>query len=297
MSSAIKVFHKAQALREWRSTLANKRVGFVPTMGALHQGHATLLKKARLECETSVLSIFVNPTQFGPNEDLAKYPRTLERDLEIAKECGVDAVFAPTPDEIYPQGYSTFVEETEISKPLCGRFRPGHFRGVTTVVLKLFNLVQPTLSYFGLKDAQQFFVLNQMARDLNLPAQIVGVPTVREPDGLAMSSRNSYLSPQARETAPALYRCLTNLRALLQAKAPLGPTLEKAREDLNQLGFKVQYLDCVCLPDFKTADGPLDDSRSWLIALAAHLEKTRLIDNVFLWPEKLKESGIRIAES
>ncbi len=283
MNSTIEILRSRLELRHWRAQLdaSNKTVGFVPTMGALHRGHAQLLTTVRPRCDVSVLSIFVNPTQFGPNEDLAKYPRTFEADLELARAHGVDAVFAPGPDEMYMPGFSTYVEESQLTQPLCGRFRPGHFRGVTTVVLKLFNLVRPNLALFGLKDAQQFFVLQKMARDLDLDVLVEGVPTVREADGLALSSRNAYLSPEHRKLAPRLYEVLASTVAALRAGKPLGTALEAARGELRALGFDVQYLDCVELPDFRVPTS-FNPEGSHLLASAVFLGGTRLIDNIIL---------------
>jgi pantoate--beta-alanine ligase len=302
-------------LQNWRKA-TSMQIGFVPTMGALHEGHASLLRQIRSRCEVSVLSIFVNPTQFGPKEDLGKYPRTLENDLTIAAEAGVDVVFAPTPHEMYPSGYSTYVEETAVSQPLCGQFRPGHFRGVTTVVLKLLNLVRPEIALFGIKDAQQFFVLKQMVKDLNLDVQIEAAPTFRENDGLAMSSRNVYLSPEERALAPQIYQTLTRLRdeistiwresSILSGNL-LCQTLSQAKNSLTEKGFRLQYLDCLELPGFKNMSsvvaqestrsitiqykGQSEDqqegmnrSSSYLIAVAAYLGNTRLIDNIILNP-------------
>lgn len=283
-------------LREWRKSVRGT-VGFVPTMGALHPGHATLMEQMRSQCDHAVLSIFVNPTQFGPNEDFKAYPRTFEHDFNIAAEQGVDVIFYPSADELYPQGYSTYVEETELSIPLCGKYRPGHFRGVTTVVLKLFNLVQPDLAFFGLKDAQQFFVLQKIALDLNLKVTLIGVPTVRESDGLAMSSRNRFLTPQERVTAPAIYQTLNQLKEqiLLQLRSQnekpehlkLASLIEAATFKLAQAGFIMQYLDCLALPNL-TPWNPSDLSTtenvpgSVVIAIAAFLGKARLIDNVIV---------------
>lgn len=264
-------------------------VSFVPTMGALHRGHAELLRRAREQSDHVVLSIFVNPTQFGPTEDFAKYPRALEKDLELARAQGVDTIFAPSVEEIYPGGYSTYVEETMLSLPLCGAFRPGHFRGVTTVVLKLFNIVQPDLAFFGLKDAQQFYVIRKMVQDLNFPIRLVGVETVREPDGLALSSRNAYLSPEDRERAPLLYQKLREMAEEL--KALLRKTPEKITEPvrfahraLEERGFRVQYLECLELPGLNpvAASGASKKPKGqeYLLASAAYLGSTRLIDNV-----------------
>ena len=282
MSKLPRVIRSIPEIIEWRKTTQNQRVGFVPTMGALHEGHATLLRRQRQECDVSVLSIFVNPTQFGPNEDLGAYPRTFEKDLEIAAKEGVDIVFFPTPEEIYPPGYTTYVEETSLSTGLCGALRPGHFRGVTTVVLKLFNLVRPHVAFFGMKDAQQFYVIAQMAHDLNLDISIVGVPTVRESDGLAMSSRNTYLSQEERAQAPKLYQTLLAVRDALGKGLAIETTLEQAQAELSAQNFRVQYLECVETPSLKPARGSVEIHRSYLIAVATYLGKTRLIDNVTL---------------
>lgn len=299
MASSIKILNSVRDVQEWRRSLgASDRVGFVPTMGALHAGHGALLKSIRPRCDFSVLSIFVNPTQFGPNEDLAKYPRTFERDLELARALGVDVVFAPTPDVMYPPGYSTYVEETSLTSPLCGAFRPGHFKGVTTVVLKLFNLVRPDLALFGLKDAQQFFVLHKMARDLNLGVSVEGMQTVREKDGLALSSRNAYLSPSDRKVAPRLYEALQATAKALNAApgaAQVTSALAAASDELTRAGFKPQYLDCLRLPDFAPVSDALHPSKPYLLAVAAYLGTTRLIDNIIIRPELLKENGIQFS--
>src|SRR5206468_2823837 len=192
-------------------------IGLVPTMGALHPGHEALIGGARRECGIVVVSIFVNPLQFGPNEDYARYPRTLEKDVEICRRQGTDVVFNPSPDEIYPLPPLTFAEVTRVSEHLCGKFRPGHFRGVATVVLKLFNIVRPDCAYFGEKDMQQLAVIRRMVTDLNLPVTIVGVSTVRESDGLALSSRNKYLNPDERKAAPALHRALQEAMHLIRS--------------------------------------------------------------------------------
>lgn len=294
------------------SSSPSAQVGFVPTMGALHAGHADLLRRMRARMSAPgdrlVLSIFVNPTQFGPGEDLSKYPRTLESDLALARQCGVDAVYFPSPADMYPKGYSTYVEETALTGSLCGAHRPGHFRGVTTVVLKLFNLVRPDVAYFGLKDAQQFFVLHKMARDLDLDVSIEGIPTVREPDGLALSSRNVYLSPDERERAPAIYRELKRVAGATSRSISFA--LSQARERLSAQGFRVQYLEARALPGFEpagvmaaetlsaetpTPEAPTADgarAQPILIAVAAHLGPTRLIDNVILHPDRLRDLGI-----
>ena len=297
MRSLPKIITSTAEIQEWRRKVSgsNGRVngptlGFVPTMGALHRGHGMLLRAIRPRCDISVLSIFVNPTQFAPHEDLDRYPRSFESDLAMATAEGVDVVFAPTAQDLYPQGFSTFVEETQLSRPFCGRFRPGHFRGVTTIVLKLFNLLRPDLALFGLKDAQQFFVLKQMVQDLNLDVEIEGVETVRELDGLALSSRNVYLSSQDRERAPLLYKTLQQIKADVRdsdlgaksISAVLAESLKTGEKTLIQNGFSVQYLECRKLPGFDVVNELSVPHHSYLVAAAALLGKTRLIDNIIL---------------
>src|SRR5690348_1746486 len=200
-----------QSVRELRQALetarkSDKVIGLVPTMGALHAGHEALIRRARQNAGILVVSIFVNPLQFGPNEDYGKYPRALPKDLEICQRCGADLIFAPSVEEMYPLPQLTVVDVTRVSEHFCGAFRPGHFRGVATVVLKLFHIVQPDRAWFGEKDMQQFAIIRRMVTDLNLPIEIIGIPTVRESDGLALSSRNQYLSVTERRAAPVLYR-------------------------------------------------------------------------------------------
>ncbi len=274
------IFRTPEEFRRWRRALEpRERVGFVPTMGALHEGHATLLREMRKASERAVLSIFVNPTQFGPNEDLAKYPRTFESDLEYARREGVDAVYAPEPKSVYPEGYSTYVEESVFSQGLCGAFRLGHFRGVTTVVLKLFNTVEPHAAWFGLKDAQQFFVLSKMVRDLDLGVKLVGVPTVRESSGLALSSRNRYLSPQEALAAPAIYQMLRVSEGRLRRGEPFEGVQEEAFQALARAGFKPQYLELRRTRDWAPVQR-FEGGQEHVLAVAAYLGSTRLIDNV-----------------
>jgi pantoate--beta-alanine ligase len=290
------VLESPQSMRAWREGLPpTTRVGFVPTMGALHEGHARLLRELSPRVDRLVLSIFVNPTQFGPNEDLAKYPRTLEADLAIARAEGVDAVFLPAAQDMYPPGASTFVEETSLSQPLCGPYRPGHFRGVATVVLKLLNLVRPRVALFGIKDAQQFFIVSRMARDLNLDVSIEAMPTVREPDGLALSSRNRYLSPEERKRAARLPDILRETAEQIQNGALLEETLEKGRMNLKEAGFSVQYLQALTVPDLAPIPGlRLPHGHPALVAVAAYLGSTRLIDNWVLNDEAIfkRESSL-----
>ncbi len=256
-------------------------IGLVPTMGYLHQGHLSLVQCARSECDRVVMSIFVNPLQFGPQEDFAAYPRDPDRDLALAREEGVDFVFAPTVDSMYPDGFNANVEVGGIlTEKLCARSRPGHFRGVTTVVMKLFQIVQPDRAYFGQKDAQQVLVIRKMATDLNLPLEIVTCPIVREADGLALSSRNVYLSPSEREAALALPRSLEAGRELiLRGERRAGLVHDAIRDALASPAIRVDYVE-VCdgqtLADLAELQGPV------LLAAAVWLGRTRLIDNIYL---------------
>ncbi|HAA89808.1 MAG: Pantothenate synthetase [Thermoanaerobacterales bacterium 50_218] len=259
-----------------------KTIGFVPTMGYLHEGHLSLVRAARKDCDLVVVSIFVNPLQFGPREDFATYPRDLERDLRLAEAEGVDYVFVPSVEEMYPQGFSTYVEVTgELTEKMCGRSRPGHFRGVTTVVMKLFQIVQPTKAYFGQKDAQQALVIRRMVQDLNVPVEVITCPIVREEDGLAMSSRNVYLNPEERKQALALPQALNAGKELVE-KGERDP--QKVRERIlevlqNSPGVRVDYVE-VCngenLADLEKLKGPV------LLAAAVWVGKARLIDNIYL---------------
>ena len=277
-------------LPELRATVAawrreGLRVGLVPTMGALHDGHLALMRHALARADRVVASVFVNPTQFGPGEDLDRYPRDEERDLRLAAEAGADVVYAPPVEEVYPEGFSTRVEvEGGLVSVLDGdprRRGPGHFRGVTTVVAKLFNSVQPDVAYFGQKDAQQAVVIRRMARDLDFPVRIEVLPTVREPDGLAMSSRNAYLGPEERERAAALSRAL---RAAEETAPTTGleAALDAARAELRAAGVEPEYLEARDAEDL-TPVAELS-GRPVLIALAARVGGTRLIDNVLIRP-------------
>lgn len=257
------------------------RIGFVPTMGNLHDGHLSLVEQAQQLADIVVVSIFVNPLQFGANEDLDKYPRTLVADQEKLAAAGVDFLFAPTVDEIYPNGQAT---QTQVCVPVltskhCGSSRPGHFDGVSTVVNKLFNIVQPDVAVFGQKDFQQLAVIRKMVEDLCIPVEIVGVPTHRAEDGLALSSRNQYLSVTERNTAPLLYRTLINSQiAVLEGKLSFQEITDNAVKNLESAGFVVDYLN-IC--DAKTLDTPTQKTQSIAILAAALLGKTRLIDNVY----------------
>jgi pantoate--beta-alanine ligase len=264
-------------------TASRNSLAFVPTMGALHAGHIALVRAARDRCRAVAVSIFVNPTQFGPNEDLTKYPRTFDHDCALLRAENVDLLFAPTADEMYPPGATTFVEVAELSDRLDGASRPGHFRGVATIVSKLFHIVEPTVAFFGQKDAAQFAVIRRMVRDLNFPVEIVGIPTVREPDGLAMSSRNRYLSPADRQLALTLSRALNHAQQLALSGITDASTLhaETAEFLRSQPAIRIDYV-AVVNPDTLL---PLTDvSSGALIAVAAFVGGTRLIDNILLPP-------------
>jgi len=255
--------------------------GFVPTMGYLHEGHLSLVRRARAENDHVAVSIFVNPTQFGPHEDYNRYPRDLERDLRLLEPLGVDLVFAPSVEEMYPPGFQTWVIVEEVSRPLEGAARPGHFRGVATVVTKLFNIVQPDRAYFGQKDAQQAVVIRRMVQDLNIPVEIVVCPTVREPDGLAMSSRNTYLNPEERRAATVLFRALQATKARYEQGERDAERLREAMREVIQ-AEPLARLDYVSVADPETLQ-ELDrvEDRA-LLSLAVYIGKTRLIDNILL---------------
>jgi len=256
---------------------AGQEVALVPTMGYLHRGHLDLVRRARELAGYCVVSIFVNPTQFGPAEDLEKYPRDLARDAELCRGAGVDAVFAPAVDEMYPEGFQTHVTVDEVSQPLCGARRPGHFRGVATVVAKLFGAVEPDVAVFGEKDYQQLQVIRRMVRDLNMAVRIEGVPTVREPDGLALSSRNVYLKGDERERALALSRALQRAQDMVSAgETRPEPVLAEVGELLREADARVDYAE---LRDPTTLAPVVQIAPRALLALAAFVGNTRLIDN------------------
>ncbi len=260
------------------------RVGFVPTMGALHPGHLSLVDTARKTCDRVVVSIFVNPTQFGKNEDLSRYPRDLQGDCRLLEERGVSAVFVPDNDVIYPEGFSTTISVSGVSSGLCGEYRPGHFQGVATVCAALFGIVRPHAAVFGMKDAQQLAVIRRMVRDLRLDVEIIAAPIVREEDGLAMSSRNAYLSPGERLQAPAIYRGLMKAREL-----GLGGERDAAALKAGFLGevepmnlLKVQYVEVVDPGTMAVLDRVTEKA---LMAVAVYAGATRLIDNIIIEPE------------
>ncbi|TFH39807.1 MAG: pantoate--beta-alanine ligase [Chrysiogenales bacterium] len=285
ITSVAEMQQRATAARD-----AGKTVSFVPTMGFLHQGHASLLREGRAQGDLLVLSIFVNPTQFGVGEDFESYPRDLQQDSEIAAQNGVDIIFSPTAGEMYPQGYQTYINVETVSLPLCGASRPGHFRGVTTVVAKLFNIVKPTQAFFGEKDFQQLTVIRRMVLDLNMDVKIVGMPTVREDDGLAKSSRNTYLLPDERIAALCLSRSLAAVSDLYRR----GETnVLRLREELLKI-LNSESLARIDYAEFRDGDsleevGQADDRT--VVALAVRIGTTRLIDNTMIgrgvtWKER-----------
>ena len=266
-------------LHSARLTL-DRTVGLVPTMGFLHEGHLSLIRRAREECDHVVVSIFINPTQFGKNEDLSKYPRDIDRDLKLIEPL-TDLVWMPTAEIMYPQGYQTWVEVEAITSPLEGTMRPGHFKGVTTVVAKLFNGVQPHKAYFGQKDAQQAAVIRQMVRDLNFPLEIVVCPIVREEDGLAMSSRNVYLDPGQRKAATVLFQSLSAAKNLFENGER---DADKIRGEMKEVLAseplaEVQYVSCA---DYNTLEELGEIKGKALLSMAVFIGKTRLIDNFVL---------------
>jgi len=262
---------------------AGRRIGLVPTMGALHEGHLSLVRRSKAECDYTVVSIYVNPTQFGPQEDFAQYPRTLEKDVAALAELEVELVWAPKDEEVYRPGHATFVEVGGVALPLEGEHRPGHFRGVATIVLKLFNVVEPDVAYFGQKDYQQCLVVRRMVDDLDVPVEIRICPTVREPDGLALSSRNAYLSPAARQRALVLWKSLQRARQLVASGQ------RDARQVIDQMRRVIESaedarIDYVALVDPETLEPVETIDKPTLAALAVRIEQTRLIDNCLLEP-------------
>ncbi len=279
----MKIFHTIAGTRNFVRQARDKgfTVGLVPTMGYLHEGHLELMRRAAKTCNIVIASIFVNPTQFGPGEDLDRYPRDLERDARLAENAGANAIFNPSVEEMYPAGYCTYVDLERITEKLCGLSRPGHFRGVATVVAKLFNIVKPDCAFFGQKDAQQALVIKRMADDLNLDLEILIVPTVREADGLAMSSRNTYLDPGQREQALALYQSLLKGQEVFRQgeRDPVKICRLVAATIRAQPLAEIDYVEIYSHPDLEPIEkikGPA------LLALAVKIGNTRLIDNILL---------------
>jgi pantoate--beta-alanine ligase len=277
MEVKMKVVTTLPELRAARAQLPGP-VGLVPTMGFLHAGHIALVERARRECASVVVSIFVNPTQFGPNEDLARYPRDLPRDLAMLESAEADLVWTPTPEVVYPPGFQTWVEVGGLTKGLEGGVRPGHFRGVTTVVAKLFNAFQPDKAYFGQKDAQQAAVIRRMAKDLDFPLEIVVCPTVREADGLAMSSRNTYLSPEQRRAATVLFRALSAAQSAYEKGERSGEALRRIMSETLAAEplAKPQYVSCADVDSLEELEQVAGKA---LLSMAVYVGKTRLIDN------------------
>lgn len=279
----MKVVKKKEQIRKIVSEagLAGKKIGFVPTMGALHEGHLSLIKAAKKQTDFVVVSIFVNPAQFGPGEDLAKYPRPFDADIKACKNSGVDVVFAPSDKEMYPEKNLTWVNVEKLSEPLCGKSRPGHFRGVATVCAKLFNIVQPDIAFFGQKDAQQVVVIQRMIADLNMPLRIVVCPTVREKDGLAASSRNKYLNARGRKDAVLLYAALQEAEILIGMGMRKSSALIKEMKKILKISKRIK-IEYISITDAQTLDELDRIKGKVLIALAVKIGSTRLIDNIIL---------------
>jgi pantoate--beta-alanine ligase len=280
----MRIVSQISELRNLRSGLAGP-IGFIPTMGFLHEGHLSMVRRARQECASVVVSVFVNPAQFGPREDLAKYPRDILRDQALVESAGSDILWVPTPEVMYPPDYQTWVNVEHVTLPLEGKLRPGHFRGVATVVAKLFNVVQPQKAYFGQKDAQQVAVIRQMTRDLNFPVDIVVCPTVREPDGLAMSSRNTYLNAEERKAATVLFQSLTAAKRAYEGG-------EKDAEKLRSIMKKVLASEALARPQYVSCADPITLQEleiiqaGALLSMAVYIGETRLIDNFLLHQEE-----------
>jgi len=279
------IYKTVEDMRNARAHMREGRcVGLVPTMGALHEGHLSLVRAARAKCDSVVVSVFVNPLQFGRNEDLAKYPRSFERDCNLLEHEKVDMVFAPSVEDMYPNDAVTYVTVEGMSERLCGKSRPGHFRGVTTVVAKLFHVVEPAAAFFGQKDAAQCAIIRRMVRDLNFPVEVVVGPIVREPDGLAMSSRNAYLNPQERKSAVVLYRALSEIKKRFdQGERSAARLVETGMQVLShESGARLDYLEIVDPDNLRSV---VVVEKIALAAVAALVGNTRLIDNVLLSPE------------
>lgn len=282
----MRIINSAEKMQQAALSLKRegKRIAFVPTMGYLHEGHASLLREGRTRCDVLVLSIFVNPIQFGPGEDLDSYPRNLDGDCAIARECGVDIVFTPSAAGMYPPGFQTSIRVPELALPLCGASRPGHFDGVATVVAKLFNIVQPDVALFGKKDFQQLAIIRRMTVDLSLPVEIIGMPIVRERDGLAMSSRNAYLSADQRQSALCLSRSIRKVRELYSSGEQRVERLRSAALELIQ-AESAAVTDYLEFRDAGTLEPVTTAHDTTLMALAVKTGTTRLIDNTVLGEE------------
>ncbi|APV44347.1 pantoate--beta-alanine ligase [Dehalogenimonas formicexedens] len=276
----MKLLNTVSELRTYRSSLSGS-VGFVPTMGFLHEGHLSLVRRSTSDCDHSIVSIFVNPTQFGPNEDFNSYPRDIDRDLAMLEAAGADAVFLPAAEEMYPPGADTFVVPGKIAERLEGAVRPGHFKGVATIVLKLFNLVRAQKAYFGQKDAQQVAVLRKMVADLNVPVELLVMPIVRESDGLAMSSRNTYLNEDERQAATILYQSLKMAESLIESGEKHAETVKQKMAEFIS-NEKLACTDYISISDGDSLAEQTIITRPALISLAVRFGRTRLIDNLIL---------------
>lgn len=257
-----------------------RSLGFVPTMGALHDGHLSLVKRAKMENDVTIVSIFLNPLQFGPAEDLEKYPRDIEEDIKKLREEDIDILFLPDNNLMYPQSFSTSIDVGPLSERLCGKFRPGHFKGVATVVAKLFNIIKPTRAYFGQKDFQQTVIINKMTKDLNFDVDIIVCPTIREPDGLAMSSRNVYLAVQQRSTARVLYKCLNNASEAAKKGTTSGETMREMMRQTLLSEPLISQIDYASVYDPETLEEVDEIKGDVLLAVAVRMGSTRLIDNI-----------------
>ena len=277
----MEVLDTVRSFREARGKVAES-LGLVPTMGSLHEGHLTLVRRARSENDVAVVSIFVNPSQFGPGEDLGFYPRDMDTDLSLLRDEGVDLVFAPTPEEMYPPGFDAWIEVEKTSEVLEGAVRPGHFRGVATVVAKLFNIVRPNRAYFGRKDGQQLAVISRMVKDLDMDVEIVAVPTVREEDGLAMSSRNVYLTPDERRAAPVIYNALNRAVDLWRQGETRCDALRAEMKAVLDSEPLISSVDYVSVADSVTLEELAEAAPQAMVSTAVRIGKARLIDNVLL---------------
>ena len=277
-------------VRELKS--GGKTIGFVPTMGYLHGGHLSLVRKSIQNADATVVSIFVNPAQFGPQEDFKEYPRDFNRDMELLKKEGVDYVFFPDSVEMYPQGYKTYVQVQDLEEKLCGHSRPGHFKGVCTIVLKLFNIIDPDVAFFGQKDAQQAVILRKMVEDLDLDVIIKVLPIIRDVDGLALSSRNEYLNSREREAALTLHRSLQEAKKMIEAgERRAGNIIKRIEEMMRQEPLaRIDYIEIVDLDELKPVERIEDET---LLALAVFVDKTRIIDNMMV---EINEEGVRFKE-
>lgn len=267
----------------FKARMDRKRLALVPTMGFFHQGHLSLMQWARENSDQVAVSLFVNPAQFGPGEDLDQYPRSFERDRDLAQSLGIDCLFVPEADDLYPRGFDTWIDSPGLSSKLCGQSRPTHFRGVATIVCKLLNLTMPHTAVFGLKDRQQLLIIKRIVNDLNMPVIIEGRPTFREHDGLAMSSRNAYLGPDQREMAPHIYRGLVMIREMVMSGKTGCKDLEDRLEKYYRKNISGCHIDYVRIKDSSTLDNPSRAGQGTFMAVALRLGRTRLIDNIDLY--------------